>query len=438
MLLHLYLDEVFLVSQFPPPDFVLADSSIHGIEIYKPAPVEDDISTAVVDFKCPHCGAVTAYSVVEGGLKCTHCGFYEVDQEVVVGKGAQEYEFTLETMGRAAHGWGEPRKQLACTNCGARISLDATDLTAICPFCASNKVIHQDASQDIIRPRFLIPFRIETHESHRIVRDWLSNTWMVPKELRKFARIADFIPIYLPFWTFDATGSANWQAEVGHTKTERYYDHSDGAWKTRTKTVWNWESGTLEMPFDDVLIQGTKHISRLLLQRINQFNLNNLVPYEPSYLAGFQAQAYDVPLDRAWKESRRVMRELTREACFDQATSNLIRNFSMNLDFKDEMWRYILLPVYVASYTYGDKVYQALLNGESGAISGQRPVDWKKVWFVVAALLIPGILLGIIGLITLMFAGIGVLIGGFGFVLLIIGIVISVLVFQKAQGLDDV
>jgi hypothetical protein len=47
-------------------------------------------------------------------------------------------------------------------------------------------------------------------------------------------------------------------------------------------------------------------------------------------------------------------------------------------------------------------------------------------------------LLGIIGLITLIFAGIGVLIGGFGFVMLIIGILISVLIFQRAQGLDDV
>jgi len=132
------------------------------------------------------------------------------------------------------------------------------------------------------------------------------------------------------------------------------------------------------------------------------------------------------------------MRESTRKACLSQASSTKIRNFSMNLDFNDESWRYILLPVYVASYVYRGKVYQALLNGQNGAISGQRPVDWNKVWLVVAALLLPGIVLGVIGLVTLLFAGIGVLIGGFGFVLLIIGIVVSVIIFQRAQGLDDV
>jgi Zn finger protein HypA/HybF involved in hydrogenase expression len=426
------------LSQFPPPDYILTESNIEGIEIYKPASIDDNLHQEVVDFKCPQCGAVTAYSVADGGLKCTHCGFYEVDQKEIVGKGAQQYEFTLETMERAAHGWGEARRELECQNCGARITMSVKDLTASCPFCASNKVVHQEAPQDILRPRFLIPFRVEAHECQKIVREWLGNTWMVPKELRKLANIADFVPIYLPFWTFDAVGSADWQAEVGHTETERYYDHSDRTWKTRTKTVWRWESGQVEVPFDDVLILGTRYVSRLLLGRIYRFNLDELVPYGPSFLAGFQAQAYDIPLEKAWEDSRSVMRESTRIACLGQASSTKIRNFSMNLDFSDESWRYILLPVYVASYSYDGQVFQALVNGQNGSISGQRPVDWNKVWLVIALLLSPGILFGIIGLVTLLFAGVGVLIGGFGLVLLIIGIVISVIVFQKAQGLDDV
>ena len=79
-----------------------------------------------------------------------------------------------------------------------------------------------------------------------------------------------------------------------------------------------------------------------------------------------------------------------------------------------------------------------MVNGQSGEISGQRPVNWEKVWLVIAVLLSPGVALGLIGFVTILFAGIGVLIGGFGFLILIIGLVISIIVFQKAQGLDDV
>ena len=426
------------MTQFPPPGFILTKSSIEGIEIYKPALVTDDRHQEIVDFKCPKCGAVTAYSIVDGGLNCIHCGFYEASKKESVGKGAQQFEFTLETMERATHGWGEARKALECQNCGAEITIPVKAMTATCPFCASRKVVHRDASHEILRPRFLIPFKIEEHVCTKIAREWLGSTWMTPRELRHVAKITNFVPIYLPFWTFDATATSNWQAEVGHTKKERYYDHSDRAWKTRTKTVWRWESGQVKVPFDDVLIQGTGYISCLLLGRINQFNLDELVPYEPSFLAGFQAQAYDISLEHAWEESRSEMRESTRRVCNNQASSSKIRNFSMRLDFDEESWRYILLPVYVASYAYSGRIYQALVNGQSGEISGQRPVNWEKVWLVIAVLLSPGVALGLIGFVTILFAGIGVLIGGFGFLFLIIGLVISIIVFQKAQGLDDV
>lgn len=423
---------------FPPTNFVPAESKVEGIELFKPAPVEEDAYREVVDFKCPQCGATTAFSVSDGGLKCTHCGHYEAPQSETVGKGAQRFEFTLETMERATHGWGEARKALGCQNCGAQITIPVGALTTTCPFCASNKVIHREAAQDVLRPKFLVPFKIKTQECQKIAREWLGSTWMTPKKLQKLAKIADFVTMYIPFWTFDAIATAEWRAEVGHIKKERYFDRSDLAWKTRTKTVWRWEFGNAQIPYDDVLIQGTKHISSLLLERIKQFRMDDLVPYDPKFLAGLQAQAFDIPLERAWEQSRAAMRENTREACIHQASSSKIRNFSMNLDFEDEAWRYILLPIYVASYSYGGRSFQALVNGQNGAISGQRPVDWNKIWLVIAAMLLPGIFLGIIGLVTLLFAGIGMLIGGFGLVLLVIGLVISMSIFQKAQGLDDV
>ena len=98
--------------------------------------------------------SVTAYSIIDGGLKCTHCGYYEAPKSETVGKGAQQFEFTIETMERAIYGWGEARKALECQNCGAEITLPVQAMTATCPFCASSKVVHRPASQDILRPKF--------------------------------------------------------------------------------------------------------------------------------------------------------------------------------------------------------------------------------------------------------------------------------------------
>ncbi len=234
----------------------------------------------------------------------------------------------------------------------------------------------------------------------------------------------------------DSTTHANWKAEVGHTKTERYYDN--GEWKTRTVIEWRWESGHVDLSIDDLPVSGTARLSSLLLSKVQDFNLSDLVDYEPKYLAGLQAQAYDVPLEKAWETGRGQMREQTRQACLSQASTSQVRNFSMSLDFADESWRYILAPVYISNYSYAGKTFQAMVNGQTGTIAGQRPVDWNKVWLAIAALLAPGVLFSLVGLITIPLAGIGVVLGGFGFVLLVIGVILAIIIYAQANKLDDV
>ena len=261
---------------------------------------------------------------------------------------------------------------------------------------------------------------------------------MTPGKLRDLAKLTKFTPIYLPFWTFDSAAQSEWRAQVGHTVTERYYNSGSRSWKTRTKIKWRWESGRVRETFDDLLVPGTQRLSAFLLGQMKPYNLAELTPYSPDFLAGLQAQAYDYPLEDAWEEARAEMRERTRQACRAQASTPMIRNFTMSLDFSDESWRYILLPIYVTAYHFSGDTYQVLLNGQTGAIAGQRPVDWGKVSLAIAASLFPGLLLGIIGLVTLIFGGLGVVIGGVGLVLLLIGLGITIYLVQTALKLDDI
>ncbi|MCB0175787.1 MAG: hypothetical protein KDI02_05365 [Anaerolineae bacterium] len=420
---------------FPPANFIPAPSAIEGIEVYQPAPTQPQAHREVVQFNCPQCGAGTAYSATDGGLTCTHCGFYEPPEHDIVGTQAERFEFTVETVQRAAQGWGEVRKELQCQSCAAYTTVSTDTLTHTCIFCGSNQVIQHAAPQDVLRPRFLIPFKIEADGCHDIARRWLGQSWMTPRSLRRAATIAHFTGIYLPFWTFETITKAHWQAEVGHTQTERYYEN--GEWRTRTKTVWKWESGRVNLPLKDLVIAGTNRVSPLLLAQVQTYHLDDLAPYEPKYLAGLQAQAYDVPLETAWEQARHQMREQTRQACRDQASSSKIRNFSMNMDFDQEGWRYILLPMYLTNYQFDNKRFQVMINGQTGVVAGQRPVDWTVVWLAVAALLAPGLTVGVIGFLTLLLGGLGFPIAILGFILLVIGLIISINLVTKAMRMDD-
>jgi len=422
---------------FPPPQYVQIESGLDGFEVFKPMPEEKEKQQAVVDFPCPQCGATMAFDVSTGRLRCAHCGYEEQPEVDLAGKSAEQFEFTVETMQQATHGWGVDRLDLECQNCGARISIPAEKLTYSCTFCGSNKVVQNQANQDHLRPRFLIPFQVNDTACEKIVQRWLGSHWMTPAALKNLVSLQAFSEIYLPYWTFDSITSAEWKAEVGHTHTEQYYDPSDKTWKTRTRIEWRWESGSTQLKIDDLLESGTARVSQKHLSAVQNYDLSGMVAYDPSFLAGMQAQTYDVPLEAAWETARQEMREKTRLECRKQASTSMIRNFRMDLDFSDENWRLILLPFFVASYIYNGKSYQVLVNGQTGAISGQRPVDWTKVWLVIAALFAPGILLGILGLLTLPLAGVGVPVGGIGLILLAISLIAGIIILVKANQLDD-
>jgi DNA-directed RNA polymerase subunit RPC12/RpoP len=418
------------IPKVPPRGFIPVKSAVPGISVFAPAPEKEKLD-AVVDFSCPQCGGETAYSVENEGLTCTYCGYHEAAENEVVGRAAESFEFTVDTVERAVQGWGEARKELQCQSCGGKISLPAGVLTTACPFCASNKVIHHAAAQDVLRPRFLIPFLIDEARCQQIGREWLGSTWLVPKELRRLATVSSFTPMYLPFWTFGSTSDATWRAQVGHTKTYR----SGG--KTRRRTVWRWENGRVKHTYNDLLTRGTNHVSLHLLEQINDFDLDALAPYDATYLAGTQAQAYEVRLEEAWAKARQIMREDTKKKCRSQASTRKIRNFSMQLDFQEENWRYILLPVYINTYYFENKPFQLLMNGQTGTIAGQRPADWRKIGLLSVGLILPGILLFLFFLFFLPeIYGSG---GGFcSFAIFFAGLLITIAIALQAQKLDKI
>jgi predicted RNA-binding Zn-ribbon protein involved in translation (DUF1610 family) len=418
----------------PPPGFVPILSQIEGIELYAPAPEEKAEETRT--FKCRQCGGTISYSAAQRQLTCPYCGSLQQIDAETVGRTADEFEFTLETMAQARHGWGEVRRELVCESCGSVVSVAKDALTSTCAFCGSNRVLARDATGDVLRPTTLIPFAVDQQQVQAKVKAWLGRGWMHPPELRNAGALKGLTGVYLPYWTFDTHVNANWKAEVGTRRTERYY--SNGEWKTRTVIDWDWRSGHVHVPVDDHQVPGPAKVSRVILDKVEPFNLGGLVEYDPGYLAGWQAKLYDVQLPQAWEIAKEEIRARTKDACYSDTGSSHVRNMRMTADFGDERWRYILLPVYLASYPFGERTFQVMVNGQTGKVAGQKPVAWLRIWLAIAGLLMPGACLGLAGLllsIPLPPAGIVGLV--IGFILLIAGLIGAIIIFQKAHASEE-
>lgn len=419
----------------PPPDFVPVDSALPGISVFAPRPQDAPVE-APQTFQCPQCGAATKFDVAAGGVACEHCGFSAAPQAQKVGLRAEGLEFTLETLGQAELGWGVDRQELHCEACGADLALAANALTATCPFCASNRVNVRSAPSDQLRPRFLIPFKVQPQATRALAKTWLGQGWYHPDQLGASAIVERFTGVYLPFWTFGAQIASTWKAEVGYEREERYYDSDDKTWKTRTEIDWRWEEGQISLNVADLLVSGSAHLSQVILKRLQPFNLNDLVSYAPDFLAGWQAQTYEVTLPKAWEQGKAEMRERAKSACQGQIGSSHVRNFRMTADFAEETWRYVLLPVYLAAYKFENRIYQVMVNGQTGAIAGQKPVAWWKIWLAVAAMLSPGLCLGLAGLPLLLLGGIGMVPLVIGAVALVAGLIGAFILYQKAVAAE--
>jgi transcription elongation factor Elf1 len=415
----------------PPQDYYPVESTVPGISIWAPLLKTEKMDTPTT-FTCPKCGASTQYNVSSGGVACEHCGFTASVVAQKVGQRAETFEFTLSTLSQAQQGYGVERRQLHCDSCGAEFAVAETALTSTCPFCASNKVNISSAPSEQLRPRFLIPFKVQADALKARVSEWLGKGWFHPSDLAKMIVIDRFTGVYLPFWTFSAHIASSWKAEVGYERTVRRYNASTKSWESHTVIDWRWENGQVGLDVADLPICGSTFLSRVILEKLQPFNLNELVTYSPDFLAGWQAHAYNLTLPTAWEQGKATMRERAKIACYADIHSSHVRNFTMTADFADEAWRYILLPVYIAAYKYEEKIFQVMVNGQNAVVAGQKPVAWWKVWLAIGLIMAPSLLAGLIGIPLLLAGGVGVVPLVISIVLLVIGAVISYQIYHSA------
>lgn len=409
----------------PPDGYVPLDSQVEGVELFGPAPSDEDRGPAERT-RCPSCGATLRWDPGHQALVCGYCDTRVAAQQ---GDEAGPGEFTAEAMQRGERGWGAERPELRCDGCGAVLTIAREQLTSTCPLCASERVHVHEAKGDALRPGHVLPFAIRHDQAHETARKWLGSGWLRPAGVRD-AALEQFTGVYLPFWVFRSDLHTDYRVQVGtkRTVTER---NSDGSTTTRTTIDWRWESGHLDLHDVLVSVPATDRVPGV--ENVKPFPFDQLLPYTPDVLVGFVAHGYSIPLPEGWEEGRDRLRQYAQGAACAQHPGDQYRSFSGTVDLDDESWRYALLPVWVSAYTWGGKSWVVLVNGATGTIEGTRPVAWGRVWLAIAAMLTPGLFSGgCLGLPLLAFAGLGMFFLILGFILLIFGIIGSGIVYAKA------
>lgn len=334
------------------------------------------------DKKCPSCGGVMDFDPKTGGLLCPYCGHEEqIAQKEDEPAKAQELSFdTAENIENC--NWGTEKKTVICKACGAESVYDALEISSVCPFCGSNQVM-EAADQNTMAPGGVVPFQCSDKQAAELFQKWIKRKFFCPKMAKESARAKHFKGVYLPYWTFDAQTDSSYRGEYGITKREKVGDEE------RTRTDWYRCSGSHNEFFNDELVCATTNQNRSMLAGIEPFNTEDNKAYKPEYIAGFAAERYAIGFKEGWEIAKQSINRQIKSHIENEITSrhhaDRVRNLQVSSTFSGLTYKYLLLPVWISSYKYKDKVYSFMVNGQTGKVSGKTPISIPKVILTVLA-----------------------------------------------------
>lgn len=337
-------------------------------------------------YPCSKCGANVEFAPGTTVLQCPYCGAQTPLQPTGVRVREHAYaEFA-----------GLPRKPVTtlaphvfqCRGCGAVTESDK--LSDRCQFCGA-PLVADGAEGDMVTPEAVLPFELDQVRLREALRKWASSRWFAPSGLKKVTAAESSRSTYLPHWTYDAETVSAYQGERGdhYWETETYTENGETKTRQVQRTSWHPVRGLVDRGFDDVLVVGTSKVAPKHLAALEPWPLPSAEAYRPEYLAGHETLRYDVEPEQGLTEAKKTMHSVIQEDCRRDIGGDEQRVHSVETEYRDVMFKLMLLPVWVACYLHAGKTYNILVNGRTGEVAGERPYSAAKIAAaIVLALLV--------------------------------------------------
>lgn len=332
----------------------------------------------LLEYKCPACGGALNFDSSVQKMKCPYC---DTEFEVAA---LQELDEVLKQEQPSSYTWdSQPQSQwsaeetenlrsFVCQSCGGEIVGDQNTAATNCPYC-DNPVVMAGQFRGDLRPDLVLPFQLDKKQAKEALAAHLSKKPLLPKLFKSQNRIEAIQGIYVPFWLFDTDVDANirYHATRVHHWSDSNYNY------TRTSHYSLLRSGTIG--FDNVPVDGSTKMLDALMESIEPYDLTKGVDFQTAYLAGYLADKFDVTAEACKNRANDRIRTST-EAAFAATTAGYASVFPehTNIQLKDGRVRYALLPVWMLTTRYGENLYTFAMNGQTGKMVGNLPIDWKR------------------------------------------------------------
>lgn len=312
-------------------------------------------------YQCPNCGGNLKFHIPTQQLMCDYCQTQLNPYSFQKDKDADEsteYEATI----------------FRCPQCGGEIISSDNTAAAFCSFCGASTILDSRISHEK-RPLYILPFSKTKEDCKNSYEKMIKRAIFAPDDLKKKEFIDGFRGIYMPYWVYRIRQN-NFISIPGSKQYRRgdyiYTDHY--ALNCTVDADYNGLSFDASSSFDDSISEA-----------IAPYDVTKVKPFTPAFLSGFYADTADVKKESFISKAEDIANEETRKrilsipefSSFEKNNSTAMIE-SKNLNTKCNEISNAMFPVWFLSYRNGNRVAYATVNGQTGKVSADLPVDEKK------------------------------------------------------------
>lgn len=326
---------------------------------------------------CPACGAGLAFNPKSQMLECAYCNSKFKPKEVEdtqykEAKGQKERKFD-----DAENSEVYDVISYRCTQCGAELMTTDETLATFCSYCGSSAVLQKENKKNK-KPDYIIPFEKSKEECEKAYKKMLQRAFFAPSDMLKNQQVEKIRGIYMPYWvyTYEKSGLQRDKGSRRNGRIGDYVYYKDYEISTNVEAV-----------CDGVVHDASANFSDSLSEAIGPFSISKRKDFSPTYLSGFYADSEDVNNDIYVSQcgeiaGERTSKELAKDSTYSRY--NARPNVFMDMT-KAEMG---LFPVYflATKNRKGDRISYAVVNGQTGKVAAEIPIDFKK--FILSSALL--------------------------------------------------
>ena len=359
----------------------------------------------VTNYKCPACTGPLHFVGDSGRLECEYCGssfsVEEIEAQQAQAEQQAQSAFQQNEQAQAAaaqdlpEGWdtsdlggqwgaeAEGMRAYNCPSCGAELICDETTAATSCPYCGNPTIVPGQLG-GTLKPDYVLPFKLDKAAAVAALKKHYQGKRFLPRSFTAGNHIEEVKGVYVPFWLFDgrAYADAGYEATRSHSRRQGDYQI------TSTEHFSIHRSGSVD--FEKVPVDGSSKMPDDLMDSIEPYDYSELKPFSTAYLPGYLADKYDVTAeqssDRADQRCSASVLDLLR---------GTVQGYETVIPVHEEVRlqrgkvHYALMPVWLLSTKWSGKNFLFAMNGQTGKLVGDLPVDKGRFWATFAMIAAP-------------------------------------------------